>query len=243
MSNRVIVRHPSGQLGVPYPWTDFILLRYALMENQRSGLRTHAIRWQHLVGTHSRRCNWCRRLCRYYGMDEWKVCQRCQVWYARKLCCRIMNAVCSADNVDNIIALQILSVPEIWLRILEMICGKKRDIDMEVQQEIWLRVLKGPEPSEDHLAPGVHACDPRFWIPWTTPPHISKLWKFWMLDLTKGCQSLVARQCKHHRFDLRIILVIIAFLGPFSEFGLDDGIYWKRGPRAKRSAAKPQRWR
>ena len=144
------------------------------------------------------------------------------------------NALSSAKEVDNIRALQILTAPEIWSRVLEMVCGKVRDHDIEVQQEIWLRLLKGPLQDVGGIPRAVRVLDPMLWIPWVFPLDIFKFWTLYMLDLSKGCQTLAVNHYKYPHRDLRVIYVIIIFLGPFSKFGLDDGIHWNYGPRAKR---------
>ena len=183
----------------------------------------------------SRRCSWCGRLCRYYGEDQWHNCSRCQLWHIRNGYCQSKNALCSERKVTNRLAMEVFCGPQIWPRVLDMVCGRARELDKAVQAEIWLRVLWGPIPRY-HLARTnlLDALDPEFWIPWVTPPGTSKLFKFWMLELTTGCRELKRVYINGPGLHARILCVIIAFLPPFSEFGLDDGIRWKRGPLRER---------
>ena len=54
-----------------------------------------------------------------------------------------------------------------------------------------------------------------------------------MLELKEGCRALVPPNgdCGGFRYVYyRIISVVIAFLGPWRDFGVADGARWNRGP-------------
>lgn len=182
---------------------------------------THMPLGTHMADWH-RRCRWCGRLCRYYPEGSEQNCTRCQLWYKRNGYCQIMNALCSKQGTSNKIVWNILVGPEIWTRVLDMICGSKQDMDMMVQRQIWRQVLcgKAPHPSQRELL---------LWRTWNTYCGRSELWRFWMVPLPQGSRALVPKQ--NWYTPPRILCLIIIFLGPFSEFGLNDGIRWNRGPR------------
>ena len=177
-----------------------------------------------------RRCRWCGRLCKYYGEDPWHNCTRCQLWYRRNRYCQIKHDLCRGEDECNTTVLRVLISTDFWPRVLDMVCGNKHDLDMKVQIRIWTRVLRGPRPAACSWTPYSDPCDPAFWYPWVCPPESSKLRKFWMLQMTKGCSALLRENSKMFCGRGRILCVIIAFLGTFSDFGLHDGIRWNRGP-------------
>ena len=179
-----------------------------------------------------RRCAWCGRLCRYFGEDQFHNCGRCQLWYERNRCCQIKNALGSEKGRAYNIRISLLDItfsPVAWPHILDLLCGSIHDVDMNVQERIWRRILCGQVPDwsssdsdEDH------------WMQKRVPPGFSKFWKLWMLELKEDCRALVPQ---HHPIYLyhRPICVVIAFLGPFSDFGLADGSRWNRGWRYRES--------
>ena len=176
-----------------------------------------------------RRCKWCRRLCRYFGQDRrYHLCERCQMWCHRNRYCQIKHALCSNSSMTPA-----LRHPGLWAQMLDKLCGSILEIDLYAQQEIWRNILCGPPPDElsesesDELS--TTTLDYIMWISQTEyPPECSKLWKFWMLDIWGRSQSLVPRY--NDRFkETRVLYIVIAFLGPFSEFGVVDGPFWTRG--------------
>ena len=178
----------------------------------------------------NRRCTWCRRLCRYFGEDQYHHCGRCQMWNNRNRCCQIMNTLCS-DKSDSEL-LNIVRCPGLWARILDMTYGSIRELDNHVQEKIWRKFLCGPapivdsssesDPDESFLENIIRVSQ------WKVPPGCSKLWKFWMLEIGDRSQTLVPHYNDRFRYT-RVLYIVIAFLGPFSEFCVAHGSYWNRG--------------
>ena len=55
-----------------------------------------------------------------------------------------------------------------------------------------------------------------------------------MLELKEGCRALVPLIGDDNHVYYRIISVVIAFLGPWRDFGVADGPHWNRGrPRPR----------
>ena len=63
------------------------------------------------------------------------------------------------------------------------------------------------------------------------PDYITRFWKLWRLDVWgPGTQTLIPRYNDDFHY-YRVIFIVIAFLGPYTAFGLDDGYTWNRGWR------------
>ena len=60
-----------------------------------------------------------------------------------------------------------------------------------------------------------------------------------MLELKEGCRALVPLIGDDIVY-YRIISVVIAFLGPWRDFGVADGPSWNRGGRYRESQRKNQ---
>ena len=61
------------------------------------------------------------------------------------------------------------------------------------------------------------------------PPGVSKFSRFWTLELKEGCRALVPLLGDDNIVYYQIISVVIAFLGPWRDFGVADGPHWNRG--------------
>ena len=75
------------------------------------------------------------------------------------------------------------------------------------------------------------------------PLEFPSSWRFWVLELKEGCRALVPPNgdCGGVRYVYyRIISVVIAFLGPWRDFGVVDGPSWNRGSRYRESQRKNQ---
>ena len=137
-------------------------------------------RWP--MGVDNRRCNWCRRLCRYFGEDrQTHLCTRCQLWYRRNRCCQIKDALCSSSSNRP----AVLRGPA-WARVLDMGCGSIQELDNYVQGRIWQRILCGPAPDDESSSDS----EPESLLgnimrvsQSPVPRGCSKLWKFWMLEI------------------------------------------------------------
>ena len=174
----------------------------------------------------NRRCKWCRRLCRYFGSNGDHLCMRCQMWLHRNRVCQIKHALCSNSSMPPA-----LCNPGLWAQMLNTLCGSIWEIDDSVQQRIWKHILCGPAPngqSSSESEPDT-VLD---YIAWTGqkeyPPECSKLWKFWMLEMWGRSRNLVPRYNDSYRYE-RVLFIVIAFLGPFSEFMIGHGSSWTRG--------------
>ena len=179
----------------------------------------------------NRRCKWCRRLCRYYGEDcQTHLCGRCQMWYHRNRCCQIKNALCS--NNSNTPAF--VRRPGLWARVLDMGCGSIRELDNWVQTRLWRKILCGPAPVVDSSSEDSESESLLHEIMRVSqrpePPGCSKLWKFWILETWGRSQTLCPHYNDRFRYT-RVLFIVIAFLGPFSEFGVAHGSSWNRGWR------------
>ena len=185
----------------------------------------------------NRRCTWCRRLCRYFGEDQYHHCRRCEMWNNRNRCCQIMNTLCSNNSNSNTVALpkllDIVRCPGLFSLILDMRYGSIRELDNSVQERIWRQILCGPAPivdsssdseSESFLENIMRVSQSQ------VPPGCSKLWKFWMLEIWGRSQNLVPQYNDSFRYT-RVLYIVIAFLGPFSEFLVAHGSSWNRGWR------------
>ena len=146
---------------------------------------TQFIAFGMIMPVDNRRCAWCRRLCRYFGEDQYHHCGRCQMWNNRNRCCQIMNTLCS-DKSDSEL-LNIVRCPGLlWAQILDMTYGSISELDNHVQGLIWRKFLCGPAPiadsssdseyDESFLERIIHVSQS------PVPPGCSKLWKFWMLE-------------------------------------------------------------
>ena len=186
----------------------------------------------HGIPCDNRRCTWCRRLCRYFGEDQYHHCRRCQMWNNRNQCCQITNALCS-DKSDSLL-LTIIRCPGLWAIILDMRYGSIRELDNSVQERIWRRILCGPAPIVDSSSesdPDESFLENIIRVSQSpVPPGCSKLWKFWMLEIGGRSQTLVPRYNDSFRYT-RVLYIVIAFLGPFSEFCVAHGSSWNRGWR------------
>ena len=173
----------------------------------------------------NRRCKWCRRLCRYFGEDRVShLCTRCQMWCHRNRYCQIKHALCSNSSMTPA-----LRHPRLWGQMLNLLCGSIRELDLHVQQYIWQTILCGP--AVNGLYEGQRLFDYWMYINQAEDPwECSKLWQFWMLDIPDlaRSQNLVPRYNDHFRYT-RVLFIVIAFLGPFSEFGVAHGPSWTRG--------------
>ena len=198
-----------------------------------------------------RRCAWCGRLCRYFGEDKFHNCTRCQLWYKRNRCGQIKNALGSMKGEAGETRISLLGILpiEVWRRILDLVCGSIHDVDMYVQNRIWRQVLCGPGlseflPSDESFSESEAKDDAyEYWMNKPMPPGVSKFWRFWMLELKEGCRALVPPNGDGGGFGLvyyRIISVVIAFLGPWRDFGVADGPSWNRGSRYRESQRKNQ---
>ena len=177
----------------------------------------------------NRRCNWCRRLCRYFGEDrQTHLCTRCQLWYRRNRCCQIKDALCSkSGNRPAFVC------GPVWALVLDMGCGSIQELDNYVQGRIWQRILCGPAPDDEwssdseceSLLENIMRVSQS-----PVPPGCSKLWKFWMLEIWGRSQNLVPQYNDSFRYT-RILYIVIAFLGPFSESWVAHGSSWNRGWR------------
>ena len=170
------------------------------------------------------RCPWCGRLRCYFGMgslpDGRHLCQRCLMWCRRNRCFQIRDELCSSGSGKNegVWLLVIGHNRDVWKHVVTMLCGSIQEEDMRIQAEIWRRVLLGTLVRHNER-----------YMTWSVPGGVSIFWKFWMLDVwSRRGQALIPRyndRCKNNR----VLCIIIAFLGPFSEFGLADGYRWHRG--------------
>ena len=70
--------------------------------------------------------------------------------------------------------------------------------------------------------------DDDYWMNTVLPDRVSKFWRLWMLELKEGCRALVPLIGDDIVY-YRIISVVIAFLGPWRDFGVADGPHWNRG--------------
>ena len=173
-----------------------------------------------------RRCVWCGRMWRYFGEEHLThTCKRCRMWWTRNRCCQIKNSLCSQIGVAGNTRIWLAA----WPRILDMVCGSIRELDIYVQERIWLRVLLGPTP-EDSDSSSSEDDDDEYCIGRTMLPGIPDIWKLWVTELSQGCRALVPRH-NDECVNRRPIMVILSFLGPFSDFGLADGSRWNRGWR------------
>ena len=119
--------------------------------------------------------------------------------------------------------------PGLWEQMLNTLCGSIRELDLHVQQYIWQTILRGP--SQNGLYPCQHCFE--YWMyinqeedPW----ECSTFWQFWMMEISDlaRSQNLVPRYNDYFRYT-RALFIVIAFLGPFSEFGVAHGPSWTRG--------------
>ena len=109
---------------------------------------------------------------------------------------------------------------------------------MKVQQIIWKKVLvasswkliivesSSDESSDENVLTSIekHSFTP-------VPPHVTRFWKLWMVYVWgAGTQRLIPRYNDGFRYH-RVIFIVIAFLGPYTAFGMDDGYTWNRGWR------------
>ena len=119
----------------------------------------------HGIPCDNRRCTWCRRLCRYFGEDQYHHCRRCQMWNNRNRCCQIKNTLCSNNSNRNTTALpklvDIVRRPGLWARILNMECGSIHELDNSVQERIWWQILCGSAPIVDSSSDS--ESDNHFW--------------------------------------------------------------------------------
>ena len=165
-------------------------------------------------------------------------CTRCQMWNNRNRCCQIMNKLCSNNSNSNTVALRDLLAsvrcPGLCSLILDMIYGSIRELDNHVQGRLWQQVLCGPAPivfsssvseSDESLLGSIIRVSQR-----QVPPGCSKLWKLWMLEIGDRSRTLVPQHNDHFRYT-RVLYLVIAFLGPFSEFWVAHGSSWNRGWR------------
>ena len=180
------------------------------------------------------RCVWCGRLCRFFGEDQFHNCSRCQLWCERNRCCQIMNALGSMKGLAGDTGISLLGsllIPGLWGEILDLVCGSIHNVDMRVQNRIWREVLCGPgieeflESDESESEVDTEDDDNDYWMIKPFPPGVSDFWRFWFLDLKETCQVLVTPNGADG-----ILMVVIAFLGPWRDFGVADGARWNRGP-------------
>ena len=162
------------------------------------------------------RCTWCRRLCLYFGEDQYHhLCECCQLWHSRNQCCHVKNALCfnNSNTPGDANLLVIVRTPVLWARVLDMNCGSIHELDNHVQVRIWKRILCGLPPSNLILL------ERSGW-----------LWKFWTLNVWGRSQKLVPQYNDNFRYT-RVLYIVIACLGPFSEFWVAHGSSWNRGWR------------
>ena len=107
------------------------------------------------------------------------------------------------------------------------------ELDNYVQGRVWRKILCEPAPdaesssdleSESLLGNVTRVSQS------PVPPGCSKLWKFWMLEMWGRSQKLVPKYNDRFTYT-RVLHIVIAFLGPFSEFGVARGSFWNRGWR------------
>ena len=175
------------------------------------------------MNTDSRRCWYCRRLCRYFGQNSFGLCGICDRWCLRNRYIQTRDA-CSVVFANGRLAQRNNKL--IWTKILQMLVGSDWEDEMFVEERIWRQVLLGyqttasPSSSSDDEEPHgdmlvmspyhglfpLNRCSNPFWTLW-------------------GCEILsqdfaqrsVARYNHRFRYE-RIICVVIAFLGPFCSF-------------------------
>ena len=131
--------------------------------------------------------------------------------------------------------------PVVWPNILDLVCGSIHDLDICVQNRIWREVLCGPgieeflESDESESEVDTEDDDNDYWMIKPFPPGVSDFWRFWFLDLKESCRALVTPNGADG-----ILMVVIAFLGPWRDFGVADGPSWNRGWRYRESQRKNQ---
>ena len=175
-------------------------------------------------------------MCCYYGQCFNGECERCLLWRKRNRCCQIRDAQCSNFGKQACSCAKVMRGGLLWDRILTILCGSIREMDMKVQQSLWKRVLVASslnfiivESSSDENSDedGLTSIEKHSFRP-------SRFWKLWWVDVWgSGIQTLIPRYNNAFRYH-RVIFIVIAFLGPYSAFGLDDGKTWNRGWRYRR---------
>ena len=183
--------------------------------------------------TDSRRCTWCRHLCRYYGRNHYGFCLRCQIWESRNRCCQSKDALCKRDAAHkvpdaNVPILRILHRVDVWAIIVDQLCGTVYLCDLLAQEDIWLKVLLGKQPNQedesDHWDSSESDDD---YVRQYHPEY--PMWLLWMTDIRgDAARAMIVQNIDRFRH-ARLISIVIDFLGPFSPFGLADGPFWWRG--------------
>ena len=145
-----------------------------------------------------------------------------------------MNALGSMKGLAGDTGISLLGsllIPGVWGEILDLVCGSIHNVDMRVQNRIWREVLCGPgieeflESDESESEVDTEDDDNDYWMIKPFPPGVSEFWRFLFLDLKESCQVLVTPLGADG-----ILMVVIAFLGPWRDFGVADGARWNRGP-------------
>ena len=104
-----------------------------------------------------------------------------------------------------------------------------------MQAEIWTRVLTGDAWKVDigdifdRIESEMEITERIMRLP--LHDKVTKFWKLWLVNVwgPRTKKALVPRY--YDAFCPRIINIVIAFLGQYSEFGLDHGSRWNRGWR------------
>ena len=109
---------------------------------------------------------------------------------------------------------------------------------MKVQESLWKKVLvastwklahvdsSSDESSDDDDLTSIEKCSFMLLL-----DHVTRFWKLWRVDVWgPGTQTLIRRYNDGFRY-YRVIYIVIAFLGPYTAWGLEDGRTWNRGWR------------
>ena len=172
----------------------------------------------------------------WFGQVSWKwvnkgECMRCLMWRRRNRCFQMLDALCSVKSGQHKNILLNLNARKL---IITMACGSIPEMDMEVQQRrIWMRVLCG----DMSIAIGLEDSESdedveENWSWRILPDGTTPFIKLWMVDVMNPftAKALIPRFNDEYRL-CRIIFIVTAYLGKFSEFGVVAGHYWTRGWR------------
>ena len=177
----------------------------------------HSLDW-----TDNRRCSFCGRLCRYFGLSE-IGCSICQRRRRRDACSR-----CDACCRHFSLAVPLAAVPEVWIQIEIFLIGmdplgSDHQDEMKAQAEIWRTALLGLHDETRHNSDEDYS--PFFDLdPYTyggmfidhlymDPPKY--FWTLWGLGTWTGGDKLIQDWATGKCSESRVIHIVISFLDPF----------------------------